>query len=183
MESFTEPPWDANDEPPIVTFCHRYMKRPGRFFLPDLFHIYLAGFGQDFAASCLVYMLPVTFWSSDAHSVEGQLVILNDAFKLWRKMFKVHTHIATFNRNMLGFPDASKVYPTGTWSKASDTAKIINFIQYIAELYDHVDDKLLHYIGVASQAIGVCMGNMYGFDLWIDSWLCIAVMFFCLVQK
>lgn len=166
-----------------MTFCHRYMERPGRFFLPDLFHIYLAGFGQDFAASSLVYMLPVTFESTDAHSVEGQLIVLNNAFKLWRKMFKVSTHIATFNRNMLGFPDATKVYPTGTWSKASDAAKIINFILYISELYDHVDDRLLRYIGVASHAIGVCMGNMYASDLWVDSWLCRSSDVFCLTQR
>ena len=135
METFTEPPWNTDDEPPIVSFCHRYLDRPGRFFLPDLFHIYLAGFGQDFAGSCLVYMLPVTFKSPLGDGVEAQLDTLNRSFKLWRKMFKVYTHTGSFNRNLLGFPDATKVFPTGTWSKASDTSKIITFIQYIAELF------------------------------------------------
>lgn len=166
MESFTEPPWDANDEPPIVTFCHRYMKRPGRFFLPDLFHIYLAGFGQDFAASCLVYMLPVTFWSSDAHSVEGQLVILNDAFKLWRKMFKVHTHIATFNRNMLGFPDATKCIQQGLGARRPTHRKssISSFISQSSMIMSMTDC----YITLVLQATplesawATCMSLIYG---------------------
>ena len=174
METFTEPPWNTDDEPPIVSFCHRYLDRPGRFFLPDLFHIYLAGFGQDFAGSCLVYMLPVTFKSPLGDGVEAQLDTLNRSFKLWRKMFKVYTHTGSFNRNLLGFPDATKVFPTGTWSKASDTSKIITFIQYIAELFlednGAASDKILHYIHVASTAIGVCMKTLYEADLWIDSW-------------
>lgn len=170
MVSFVEPPWPAGDEPHIVTFCHRYLNTPGRFFLPDLFHIYLAGFGQDFAGSALVYMLSVVFRSPHGDSVEAQLIVLNNAFKLWRKMFKVHTHIASFNRNMLGFPDASKVFPTGTWSKACDTTKIINFIQYIAELRTDTNDNLLRYIGVASKAIGTCMRLLYQANLFIDTW-------------
>ena len=152
-----------------------YLAHPAKYYLPDLFHIYLAGFGQDFAGGALVYMLGITFPGS---SVDQQLESLNGAWRRWKKMYKIYAHTYYFARPLLNFGDASKMYPTGTWSKASDTAKIIRFIKYMCELYEDVlpHDKVLYYIHVASTALGVCMRSLYDSDLWIESW---CIMRFC----
>ena len=82
MQVDTEPPW--NDECGLVSFSLKYEK-PATFFLPDLFHIYLAGFGQDYAASALVYLLPIAFQSPHAASVEAHFEVLNTCWKAWKK--------------------------------------------------------------------------------------------------
>ena len=167
MPSWTDvPPWD---EPcGLVRESFKYTSHEAKFFLGDLFHVYLAGFGQDWAGSCLVYMLGTIFQGS---SVDNQLDALNLSWKLWRKMFHVCAHTYNFNRAMLNFPDATKTYPTGTWSKASDTPKILKFVLYVLDLYPErvSGDKFLYYIQVGCQSIGSCMETLYKSDLWIDS--------------
>lgn len=162
------PPWFEGAECGLMTSSFGYNSQPAKFFLPDLFHIYLAGFGQDYAASCLVYMLGITFPGT---SVEQQLASLNSSWRLWKKMFHVSSHTYNFNRNMLNFPDAKKVFPTGTWSKASDTPKILKFVLYICSLYDEKvsSDKMLYYIELSCQMIGTCMRCFYDADLMMDS--------------
>ena len=157
------PPW--GDSPcGLMENSLGYNAHPAKFYLPDLFHIYLAGFGQDHAGSCLVYMLGILFQGS---SVEKQLDSLNSAWRLWKRMFKVSTHTYNFTRNMLNFLDAKKVFPTGTWSKASDTPKILEFILYVCSLYPEKvsTDKVLYYIQSSCQSIGVCMKT----PLWLRS--------------
>ena len=83
------PPWKDGEVNGILANSFSYMAQPAKFYLADLFHVYLAGFGQDHAASCLVYMLGVTF---DGSSVDTQLESLNAAWKLWRKFNQVSTH-------------------------------------------------------------------------------------------
>lgn len=63
---------------------------------------------------------------------------------------------------MLNFLDYTKSFPTGTWSKASDTAKIMTFISYVLDLYpDEVaNDKVLYYIKVSVHALGVSMRGL-----------------------
>ena len=109
------------------------------------------------------------FKSPYAASVEAHFEVLNTCWKTWKKMFKVTTHTRTFNRHNMTYLDNSKTYPSGTWSKASDTAKIIAFIEYISGFWldDYPHDKMLHYIHVTSKAIGVCMRCLYDSDLWI----------------
>ena len=149
-----------------------YNAHPAKFYLPDLFHIYLAGFGQDHAGSCLVYMLGpgILFQGS---SVEKQLDSLNLAWRLWKRMFKVSTHTYNFTRNMLNFLDAKKVFPTGTWSKASDTPKILEFVLYVCSLYPEKvsTDKVLYYIQSSCQSIGVFLKALYDSDLFMESCL------------
>ena len=170
MESFAEPPWRVGEETGLISNSLRYRDRPAKFLLPDLFHIYLAGFGQDFAGSALVYLLPVAFKSPDGESVDAQLQILNSCFRLWKQMYKVHTHLVYFARGSLSFMDATKTFPTGTWSKASDTAKIISFIEHISEMWlqELPNDKTLYYLHAASKAIGVSMRCLYDADLFVD---------------
>ena len=171
MEEFAaEPPWDPNNECQLISLSLRYVCQPAKFALPDLFHIYLAGFGQDYAACCLVYLLPVAFQSSEGNSVEAQLDVLNQCFKLWRQLFKVQTHTGTFNRNLLTYTDNTKTYPTGTWSKASDTAKIVAFIEHTTDMWldEFPDDKILYYINSSTKALASCMQDLYDADLWID---------------
>ena len=160
------PPWKDGEVNGILANSFSYMAQPAKFYLADLFHVYLAGFGQDHAASCLVYMLGVTF---DGSSVDTQLESLNAAWKLWRKFNKVSTHTYTWTRNMLGFPNAT-TFPSGTWSKASDTAKIMEFILYMCDVYSDkiAGDRILYYIQVAGTALGTCMKGLYDADLWIE---------------
>ena len=163
------PPW--GDSPcGLMETSLGYNAHPAKFYLPDLFHIYLAGFGQDHAGSCLVYMLGILFQGS---SVEKQLDSLNLAWRLWKRMFKVSTHTYNFTRNMLNFLDAKKVFPTGTWSKASDTPKILEFVLYVCSLYPEKvsTDKVLYYIQSSCQSIGVCMKALYDSDLFMESCL------------
>ena len=161
------PPWKDNEINGLVANSFQYISQPAKFYLPDLFHIYLAGFGQDHAASCLVYMLGKTFTGT---SVDDQLASLNLAWRYWKRYKKVTTHTYTWTRNMLAFT-STKVYPTGTWSKASDTSKIMEFILYILDVFnDEVQqDRILHYIQVAGKALGECMRGLYKADLWVVS--------------
>lgn len=163
------PPWVNGEECGMLFAALQYSKQPSNFFLPDLFHIYLAGFGQDHAASCLVYMLGTLFQGS---SVDKQFDTLNTAWQMWKKMFHVTTHTYTFNRLMLNFTDGTKVFPTGTWSKASDTPKIMEFILYMCSLYEEKvqDDPMLYYIQNSCKAIGLCMKTLYSGDLFLVAW-------------
>ena len=175
MDTFREPPWQAGCPGGMLPASLSYMERPEKFYLPDLFHIYLAGVGQDFAASCLVYMLPHMFRASHSVSVDSQLEQLNAAFKVWRKMFKVSVNLTSFNRDRLTFPDASKVFPTGTWSKAADTSRIIQFISYTCSLFPELcepgGDSICRYINLAAVSIEDMMKGLYDADLWIETGL------------
>ena len=112
-------------------------------------------------------MLGKTFSGS---SVDDQLASLNLAWRYWKKYNKVTTHTYTWTRNMLSF-SSTKVYPTGTWSKASDTSKIMEFILYILDVFNDgvQQDNILHYIRVAGKALGECMKGLYKADLWVVS--------------
>ena len=173
MQNFTEPPW--NEPGGMLAPSLAYLAQPAKFYLPDLFHIYLAGVGQDFCASCLVYMLPICFQGRTGNGVDKQLETLNQAFTLWRKMYKVPMHLTSFNRDKLTFPDATKVYPTGTWSKAADTARITQFILYTCSLFPELctrdADKIMYYIQEAAKSIGAFMKALYKANLWIESLL------------
>ena len=163
-----EPPWQQAGG--MLGLSFGYGSNPANFYWPDLFHIYLAGVGQDFAASCLVYMLPLTFQSKASNSVDAQLEVLNTCFKEWRRMYKQSTHLTSFNRNMLTFPDYSKTFPTGTWSKAGDTPKIICFIAFVLDLWPDLceEDKICCYIKRACNFIGGFMRGLYNADMWIE---------------
>ena len=171
MVNFSEPPWAEGREGGMIPSSLSYLSRPEKFYLPDLFHIYLAGVGQDYAASCLVYMLPLMFKGTGGDSVDAQLTTLNATFKLWRKMFKVSVNLTSFNRDRLTFPDAKKVFPTGTWSKAADTSRIIQFISYACSLFpelcDPAADEICYHISISAKAIGDMMQGLYAADLWI----------------
>ena len=171
MQSFSEPPWEPGKEGGMIQASFTYLERPEKFYLPDLFHVYLAGIGQDYAASCLVYMLPHTFHSPAGNSVDAQLEMLNKTFTLWRRMFKVSVNLTCFNRDRLSFQDATKTYPSGTWSKAADTARIIQFIAYTCsmfpELCKHDKNKIMYYIQLAAISVGDMMKGLYDAGLWI----------------
>ena len=106
--------WRSVEECGLLVWSFPYIAHPAKFYLPDLFHIYLAGFGQDHGASCLVYMLGTIFGGS---SVEVQLGSLN-VVEFYKRMHHVITHTYNFTRLVLNFLDGTMTYPTGTWSKA-----------------------------------------------------------------
>ena len=165
-----EPPWSEGEHGGMLGASLGYSAQPAKFYWPDLFHIYLLGIGQDFAASCLVYLLALVFKGPPGrNSVDAQLESLNKIFKQWRKMFKVSVHLTSFTRNSLSFPDYNS-FPTGTWSKAGDTPKIINFISYIVSLWPDLcrQDVIVRNIGAACSAISACMRRLYASDLWIE---------------
>ena len=164
------PPWQEGEECGLLVRSFPYIAHPAKFYLPDLFHIYLAGFGQDHGASCLVYMLGTIFGGS---SVEVQLGSLNVAWRFYKRMHHVSTHTYNFTRLILNFLDGTKTYPTGTWSKASDTAKILEFILYTCDLYPEkiAHDKMLVYIRASCKALGVCMRCLYNADFFVATWV------------
>ena len=164
-----EPPWLRGEEGGMLAASLGYSDRPAKFYWPDLFHIYLMGLGQDFAASCLVYLLPLTFAGPPgSNSVDSQLQALNRTFERWRKMFKVSTNLTSFTRGKLSFEGYSS-FPTGTWSKAGDTPRIIQFVSYVVSLWPELcrSDKMVRYIRDACFAISACMHKLYESDLWI----------------
>ena len=171
MPNFREPPWNVLEESGLMMQSLRYLVQPAKFFVADLFHVYLAGFGQDFAAAALVYMLPIVFVSNQGASVEHHLETLNQKFKAYRKLYRVQTNLASFSRNFLSYTDNTKVFPTGTWSKAADTSKIIDFIRFETDmaLEDLPFDNMIYHINLASKALGVCMRRLYDSDLWIEA--------------
>lgn len=164
------PPWNEGDTCGLLTESFLYHSQPAKFFLIDLFHTYLAGFGQDHAASCLVFMLGKIFGGT---SVEVQLESLNAAWRHWKRMHHVTTHTYNFTRQLLNFLDGTKTFPTGTWSKASDTAKILTFISDMLDLYDDKvsSDKGLYYIKVSCGSLRESMVSLYMADLWVDPWM------------
>ena len=170
MQNDEEPPWTMPGG--MIQASLMYMKQPSKFYFPDLFHIYLAGVGQDFGASCLVYMLPLFFQGRNGNSVDKQLEMLNEVFTLWRKMHKVPVNLTAFTRDRLTSPDAKKIYPTGTWPKAADTTRIVQFIRYILELNleqcDRGHDSTLYYMKRAADSIGDFMKGLYKGDLWLE---------------
>ena len=171
MDKNMEPPWEHGKEGGMLEASLSYFKQPAKFYLPDLFHIYLAGVGQDFGASGIVYMLPIFFHGRRGNSVDKQLEMLNEVFTLWRKMNKVPMNLIAFTRDRLTYPDATKVYPTGTWPKAADTPRIIQFMLYVLDLFPdrcaRDADKILYYIKLAGESIGAFMQGLYKADLWI----------------
>ena len=78
------------------------------FYLPDLFHIYLAGVGQDFCASALVYMMPIFFLGPvGRNSLEDQLENLTQSFHVWRKAHKVRVNLVSFTKEKLSYANAT----------------------------------------------------------------------------
>ena len=187
MPTFLEPPWVPGREGGMLRPSLSYLDRPAKFYLADLFHVYLAGVGQDFCSSCLVYMLPTCFPGSRGNSVDAQIEKLNEVFKEWKLKFKEGVHLTAFTRDKLQFFDATSAFPAGTWSKAADTARIMKFIVYVCELQkDNVSaggDKILHYIYRAASAISRFMKGLYEADLWIDFELHVASCFARLEAK
>ena len=175
-----EPPWERDLQGGMLQASLGY-EVPAKFYLPDMFHIWLMGVGQDFAASCIVYLLPIAFKGRESNNVDSQLVTLNKVFNLWRKMYKVPMNLCAFTRDRLTFPDAKKTYPSGTWPKAADTARIIQFVHYILQLDPDMcakdSDKILHYMERACHHVGSFMKGLYQADLWID--FCLQEVYGC----
>ena len=187
MPMFREPPWEPGSEGGMLKASLGYVERPAKFYLADLFHVYLAGVGQDFCSSCLVYMLPTCFPGSRGNSVDAQIEKLNEVFRKWRLECKEAVHLTAFTRDKLQYFDATSAFPAGTWSKAADTARITKFIVYICELHKDNSgvhgDKILHYIYRAACAISRFMKGLYEADVWIDFELHVASCFARLEAK
>ncbi|CAE7418803.1 unnamed protein product [Symbiodinium sp. CCMP2592] len=169
-----EPPWTTPGG--MLLSSLGYKRDPAKFYLPDLFHIYLAGVGQDFAASCLVYLLPICFAGPMGdNSVEAQLEICTKSLQQWRKEAKAPLHLTVLNREKLTYTDNTKYYPTGTWSKCADTTTLVRFIQYVCS--QHPDkckrdvDPIMLYMQQACDAVGGFMQGLYNADLWIAALL------------
>ncbi|CAE7244235.1 UPF1 [Symbiodinium sp. CCMP2592] len=172
MPTFTEPPWQPGLEGGMLRPSLSYMDRPAKFYLADLFHVYLAGVGQDFCSSCLVYMLSNLFAGPPGNnSVDAQIENLNAVFRNWRVAKKEAVHLTAFTRDKLQFFDATSAFPSGSWSKAADTARITKFILYMCETHRDTckDDKIMLYIYRAASAISRFMQALYACDLWMDS--------------
>lgn len=85
-------------------------------------------------------------------------------------MFHISSHTNSFNQPLLNYMDQTTTYPTGTWSKASDTAKILEFNLYMCEVYQDTVPKhnVWFYIQLSCQSVRDCMQASYDSDLWLD---------------
>ena len=167
-----EPPWNVGQEGGMLGPSLGYRLQPSMFYLPDLFHIYLAGVGQDFCASALVYMMPIFFLGPvGRNSLEDQLENLTQSFHVWRKAHKVRVNLVSFTKEKLSYVNATDSYPTGTWSKCADTSAICKFVLYVCEQHPQTcardGDAMLFYIQRAADAIGRFMKGLYDAGLWI----------------
>lgn len=144
------------------------------FYLPDTFHIYYLGFGKEFAASSLIYIMKTVF---KKRKLESSLEPLNDCLQRYRQLHKKER--ANFGRKisleLLGYK-SGRVYPSGHWSKGADTAFVTKFIDWLmVEIFrgDHGDewgsDAILHGIQAYGKAVGAFLRILYASGYFLES--------------
>ena len=167
-----EPPWNAGDEGGMLAASLGYQLQPAKFYLPDLFHIYLAGVGQDFVASAVIYVAPLFFpGERGCNALEDNLENLTRSFHAWRKKNKIQAHVVSLTKEKLGYVNATDSYPTGTWSKCADTTSITKYILHICTEHPaecaRDSDAMLFNIQRASDAIGRFTQGLYEAGVWV----------------
>lgn len=97
------------------------------FYRPDLFHVYHAGVGKDFAASAIIYAMKTFYKRRNIHlSVDA----INEELKQFLQQTKVRINFGRLTLEMLGYSTA-RSYPFGHWSKNMDTAVMAKFAEYL----------------------------------------------------
>ena len=112
---------------PLLRHLHLDELNIAGFYKPDLFHVYHAGVGKDFAASAIVYAMK-TFYKRK--NIKESLALINQEIKLYLKETKQSMNFATFTFEMLGYGSA-RTFPVGHWSKNMDTATVATFAEHL----------------------------------------------------
>lgn len=117
------------------------------FFKPDLFHIFHAGVGKDFTASCIIYFCKTIYRS---RKIDDSLANLNVDFRKFIQETKEKVHVRSFSFQLLGY-SGSRSYPKGHWSKNLDTAAVEHVCAQRA--FEYMQDPFIPLIIEASGAI------------------------------
>ena len=132
------------------------------FYLPDTFHIYYLGFGKEFAASSLIYIMKTVF---KMRKLESSLEPVNGCLQRYRQLHKKER--ANFGKKisleLLGYK-SGRVYPSGHWSKGADTAFVTKFIDWLMVeilMGHHGDEWGSDPILQAIQAYGIAVGAFF----------------------
>ena len=101
------------------------------FYKPDVFHIFHAGLGMDFAASACMYICKTVFKRSRLDLSLGDLKV---EFKQFLQQTKEKVNFSILTMELLGYA-SSKSFPKGHWSKNMDTARVCKFVEHVASKY------------------------------------------------
>ena len=142
-------PWD--EPSPLLHYLPVNDTDVAGFFKPDLFHVFHAGLGKDYAASCLVYLCKSIY---KQRRIDTSLQLLNADFRQFLQDTKEKCNFRQFSFEMLGY-ESSRSYPKGHWSKNMDTATVCKFVEHacVKYVFDFPDDECIAVIIDACGAI------------------------------
>ena len=143
-------PW--NEPSPILAYLLAEQRNLANFFKYDLFHVFYAGLGKDFAASSLVFMLRTLL---KKRSKVESMKFLNEELLRWRRETKSESlHCGRISWDLLDY-EGPRSYPKGKWSKGMDTGKVIKFTEWLLSEHDHGDHgEMLGEIQSACASVG-----------------------------
>ena len=157
-------PW--NTMPPWFNHVPAHVQEDrGSFFKLDLLHIYHLGVGRDFAGSSLSVLLEQV---QPGDTLVEKLEALNDDLGAFCASTHRQIHFKLLTRELLGC--ASSKYPTGHWSKASDTPVLVQFIYWILQQHpaEVARSRMLQVMSSASEAVGIFMRELLQAPLWLS---------------
>ena len=138
----------------------------GSFFKLDILHIYHLGVGRDFGGSSLTVLLDEVY---QGDSLPAKLQAMNDDLRRFCTSTNRQIHFKNLTRELLGCAGSSK-YPTGHWSKASDTPVLVQFVFWILQQHpaEVAQSRMLQVMSSASEAIGIFMRELLQAPLWLS---------------
>lgn len=165
-------PWDT----PSSLLEHLLVNQDdlASFYLPDLFHIYYLGFGKEFCASSLIYIMKTVF---KMRKLESSLEPLNNCLQRYKVLHKKErAHFGKkISLELLGYK-SGRVYPSGHWSKGADTAFVAKFIDWLmVDIFsgDRGDewrsDLILGAIQAYCAAVGVFFRTLFASSYFLES--------------
>lgn len=166
-------PW--NQPSPLLQYLVVNDMDLAGFFKPDLFHIFHAGVGKDFTASCIIYFCKTIYRS---RKMDDSLANLNVDFRKFIQEKKEKVHFRMFSFQLLGYV-GSRSYPKGHWSKNLDTAVVGKFIEHCCaeHAFEYMQDPCIPLIIEASGAIHQFMHIVFTASFFLteeEAWQMIA---------
>ena len=158
-------PWDSPG--PLLKYCLTDSDNAARFYCPDLFHIFHAGTGKDFAASSLLYATKTLF---QGRSLQSRLDQMNGALRSYLKRTKgVSLHCGELTLDLLGY-ESSASYPWGHWSKGADTVVLLRFLTELLRTQQAAleGDRMLQEILRGCQGILKFMKALFGSGFFLE---------------
>eukprot|EP00438_Fugacium_kawagutii_P004985 Skav215282 [mRNA] locus=scaffold2522:114524:116110:+ [translate_table: standard] len=154
-------PWD--EPSPLLAHLPAEPRNLANFFKLDLFHVWYAGLGKDFCASCLVFLLRSVMRQSN--KVESMVFLNQELQRYQRETGQESVHFGKFSWDLLDY-EGPRSYPMGKWSKGMDTGKVTKFIEFLVLecLVNTVPDQhipMLSLIRDACAAIGAFLRTIF----------------------